>query len=258
MNRKKPNPKPVTVVNSQRVTPNMQRITLKGDALMNFPADCEGGYIKLMFDAAGNTIEKMVEGERPVLRTYTIRRFMPEQSSIEVDFVRHITEDLQCGFAARWAENAKVGDSISIMGPGPLADLDPDADWYFMVADMTALPALSAKIKTLPRDAKGYAVIKVQQSEDIQEIEAPSGFKVTWLVEGESLSQSAEAQPWLDGSPFVWVACDFDSMRELRQYFRNEKEIDKDSIYISSYWKAGVSEDGHKAIKQEDAKSSGY
>lgn len=138
----------------------------------------------------------MVEGERPVMRTYTIRKFMPETSSIEVDFVRHITEDLQCGFAARWADNAKAGDSVSIMGPGPIADIDMAADWFFMVADMTALPALSAKIKTLPRDAKGYAVIKVQESNDIQEIEAPTGFKVTWLVEEDSLSESAEAQPW--------------------------------------------------------------
>lgn len=258
MNRKKPTPKYLTVVSSERVSPNMQRITLKGEALANFPEDCEGSYIKFLFDSAGNTIHEMVEGERPVMRTYTIRRFIPEQSSIEVDFVRHITEDLQCGFAARWAENAKAGDNVSIMGPGPIADIDMSADWFFMAADMTALPALSAKIKTLPRDAKGYAVIQVQQTEDIQEIEAPADFKVTWLVDGDSLPETVEAQPWLDGSPFVWVASEFDSMRALRRYFRNEKEIDKDSIYISSYWKQGVSEDGHKAIKQEDAKTSGY
>ncbi|GAM68752.1 hypothetical protein JCM19236_1074 [Vibrio sp. JCM 19236] len=193
MNRKKPTPKHLTVVSSERVSPNMQRITLQGEALTNFPADCEGSYIKFLFDSAGNAIHEMVEGERPVMRTYTIRKFMPEASSIEVDFVRHITKDLQCGFAARWADNAKAGDNVSIMGPGPIADIDMAADWFFMVADMTALPALSAKIKTLPRDAKGYAVIKVQQSDDIQEIEAPTGFKVTWLVEEDSLSESAEA-----------------------------------------------------------------
>lgn len=147
MNRKKPTPKHLTVVSSERVSPNMQRITLQGEALTNFPADCEGSYIKFLFDSAGNAIHEMVEGERPVMRTYTIRKFMPEASSIEVDFVRHITKDLQCGFAARWADNAKAGDNVSIMGPGPIADIDMAADWFFMVADMTALPALSAKIK---------------------------------------------------------------------------------------------------------------
>jgi NADPH-dependent ferric siderophore reductase len=45
-------------------------------------------------------------------------------------------------------------------------------------------------------------------------------------------------------------------MRALRQYFRNEKEVDRENIYISSYWKKGVSEDGHKVIKREDAESN--
>ncbi len=49
---------------------------------------------------------------------------------------------------------------------------------------------------------------------------------------------------------------EFDSMRALRQYFRNEKEVDRENIYISSYWKQGVSEDGHKVIKREDAESN--
>jgi NADPH-dependent ferric siderophore reductase len=42
-------------------------------------------------------------------------------------------------------------------------------------------------------------------------------------------------------------------MRALRQYFRNEKEVERGNIYISSYWKKGVSEEGHKVIKQQDA-----
>ena len=44
-------------------------------------------------------------------------------------------------------------------------------------------------------------------------------------------------------------------MRELRQYFRNEKEVAKENIYISSYWKRGVTKDGHKAIKRADAET---
>ncbi|MEZ9513002.1 siderophore-interacting protein [Vibrio breoganii] len=258
MSRKKPTPKRVTVVSSDQISPNMQRIQLKGEALAAFPEDCEGSYIKFLFDSEGNTIAAMVEGQRPVMRTYTIRRFFPDESTIEVDFVRHITHDLQCGFAARWANTAKVGDEISIMGPGPIADINLEADWFFMVADMTGLPALSAKARTLPSDAKGYAVIQVHEQEDIQSIELPSNMQAVWIHAEDSLSEHAQAQTWLDGNPFVWVATDFDSMRELRQYFRNDKEIDKQDIYISSYWKQGVSEDGHKAIKKQDAEESGF
>ncbi len=49
---------------------------------------------------------------------------------------------------------------------------------------------------------------------------------------------------------------EFDAMRELRHYFQNDKQVPRELIYISSYWKSGVSEDGHKAFKQQDAQQS--
>ncbi|WP_394143084.1 siderophore-interacting protein [Vibrio atypicus] len=249
--------KHVTVISSQTVTPNMQRITLQGDAFADFPADCEGGYIKLMFTPAGGTdIEALPEGERPILRTYTIRRFDIDKRQIEVDFVRHITESLQCGFAARWAMSTQAGDSISIRGPGLIQNMNTEADWFFMTADMTSLPALSAKVRKLPQDAKGYAVIKVESQQDIQPLDAPNGIEVKWITEG-TLQDTVTQLKWLEGDASVWCACEFDSMRALRQYFRNEKQVKRENIYISSYWKLGVSEDGHKTIKQQDAEEQG-
>ncbi|MFS1443115.1 MULTISPECIES: siderophore-interacting protein [unclassified Vibrio] len=81
---------------------------------------------------------------------------------------------------------------------------------------------------------------------------------ITWLIEDETeetLSQTVRSIEWLDGQVSVWTACEFESMRELRQYFRNEKEVAKENIYISSYWKRGVTEDGHKVLKQQDAQA---
>ena len=256
--KKKPSPKQVTVIATETITPNMQRITLQSPELSEFPANCEGGYIKLLFTPRGETeIKALAEGERPVMRTYTIRRFNPQDGTIEVDFVRHITHDLQCGFAARWALKVAVGETIFIAGPGTIQDMTTEADWFFMVADMTALPALSAKVRHLPEESKGYAVIKVLSEQDIQSISVPSNLQVKWIYADDSLEQAVRELPWLDGTASVWCACEFDSMRALRQYFRNEKEVDRENIYISSYWKQGVSEDGHKAIKQQDAQEQG-
>lgn len=144
--KKKPQPKTLVVTDTETITPNMQRLTLQGEALSHFPRDCEGSYIKLLFnDMGGPDLSILSEDDRPIMRTYTIRRFHPETSSIEVDFVRHVTQDLQCGFAARWAMAAQKGDTINIVGPGSISNLNTEADWFFMAADMTALPALSAK-----------------------------------------------------------------------------------------------------------------
>lgn len=255
--KNKPEPKELTVAHTETITPNMQRLTLQGEALGQFPADCEGSYIKLLFNEIGSTDIKSLSPEsRPLMRTYTIRRYHPEKCSIEVDFVRHITQDLQCGFAARWAMTAQEGDTINIVGPGSISHVNTNADWFFMAADMTALPALSAKIRTLPEEAKGYAVISVISAADIQPLHAPAGIELIWLTEGQSLAETVRELKWLDGDAAVWCACEFDSMRALRQYFRNEKEVERENIYISSYWKQGVAEDGHKAIKREDAESN--
>ncbi|MCG9677518.1 siderophore-interacting protein [Vibrio sp. Isolate24] len=251
---KKPSAKTLIVQSTESVTPNMQRITLQGSGLADFPNECEGGYIKLLFNQEGSTdLSQLTETERPVMRTYTIRQFDPKACAIEVDFVRHITQDLQCGFAARWAMGAKVGDTISIAGPGSISTMNLQADWFFMVADMTALPALSVKVRSLPEQAKGYAVIQVESEEDIQPVDAPKNVEVIWLNASQSLVDQVRKLTWLEGMASIWCACEFDSMRQLRQYFRNEKEVGRENIYISSYWKQGVSEDGHKVIKRQDA-----
>ena len=45
-------------------------------------------------------------------------------------------------------------------------------------------------------------------------------------------------------------------MRALRRYFREERDVARGSLYVSSYWKQGVSEDQHKIVKQQDAAAS--
>ncbi|MFI3276603.1 siderophore-interacting protein [Vibrio sp.] len=255
----KPSPITLTITQTSTITPNMQRITLSGEGLSKYPTECAGGYIKLLFSPLGTTdLSQLSEGERPTMRTYTIRQYNPVEQFIEVDFVRHITKDLQCGFAARWAMNAQVGDTISVAGPGLIQGLNLESDWFFLVADMTSLPALSAKVKTLPEHATGHAVVQINSAADKQALEAPEGIKITWLIEDETeetLSQTVRSIEWLNGQVSVWTACEFESMRELRQYFRNEREVAKENIYISSYWKRGVTEDGHKVLKQQDAQT---
>jgi len=249
----KPAPKQLTVVSNDTVSPNMQRVTFHGDDIASFPADCAGGYIKLLFDSQGNTdLSGLPEGQRPHMRSYTIKSFSAQNSTIVVDFVRHETTDLTMGFASRWVMSAKAGDNIFIVGPGQIKPIETSVDWYFMVADMTALPALSAKIKELPSDAKGYAVIKVVSFDDIQAIDIPSNMQIRWITKESCLLTTVKELPWLEGEVFVWSATEFEEMRELRQYFRDEHAVDRDRIYISSYWKRGVSEDGHKAAKRLD------
>ncbi|MGC7893789.1 siderophore-interacting protein [Vibrio anguillarum] len=249
---------PLTVVGSQQISPSLQRITLQGDSIEHFTLENEGDYIKLLFSEDGSTdLSRLTPDQRPIMRTYTIRSFDATNNRIEIDFVRHEAEDKQCGFAVRWAMHTAIGDTISIAGPGKAQGLNLSGSWFFLAADMTALPALAAQLKRLPRDAKGYAVIEIEHVDDKQALQAPENIEISWVVKDSStnLATSVIEKNWLGENGSVWCACEFDTMRTLREYFRNEKEIAKDNIYISSYWKRGVSEDGHKQLKQTDAQT---
>lgn len=258
---KKPQPVTATVHAVTSISPNMNRVVFKSESFTNYPADCEGGYIKLLFTQTGDTdLSGLDINEKPTLRTYTIRTFDPNQQTIEVDFVLHDSDkqDGASGFGAHWGERAQPGDQILIGGPGPISGLNQDTDFFFFVADMTALPAMSVKLKQLPAEATGYAVIEVNCREDIQPLIAPAQFEIDWVIVSEhgQLAQDVRAKPWPQGRVSVWCACEFETMRNLRQYFRNEREVGRDYIYISSYWKNGVTEDGHKVLKQQDAKAN--
>lgn len=281
----KPNSRLLTVIASQQLTPNMQRIRFQADDLSSFPSDAEGGYIKLLFTQNGDTdISQLAADERPKMRTYTIRHLRQALNQLDVDFVRHEPSvmDLSLmdssvmdpsvmdssvmdpnvmvpsvnsgGFASAWAQSARVGDTISIAGPGEIKPLNLNLDWYFLVADMTALPALAAQLTKLPATAKGYAVIEINHADDKQTLIKPDGIAVVWVIahSAKTLTGQVQELTWLSGEASVWCACEFSTMRALRVYFRNEKVVDKDNLYISSYWKSGCTEDGHKIAKRDD------
>ncbi|MFT5808141.1 MAG: NADPH-dependent ferric siderophore reductase [Moritella dasanensis] len=252
----KPNGRLVTVIDSQQITPNMQRISFQADDLSDFPADAAGGYIKLLFTEQGDTdLSQLGADERPKMRTYTIRHLRQSLDQFDVDFVRHEHDHNGGGFAAHWSQAATVGNTISIAGPGEIKPVNVDADWYFLVADMTALPALAAQLTKLPATATGYAVIEINHVDDKQALTKPDGIEVIWVVANTAktnLLTAVKTLTWQQGEVSVWCACEFSDMRALRTYFRNDKAVDKDNIYISSYWKSGCTEDGHKIAKRND------
>ncbi|MCM5704599.1 siderophore-interacting protein [Larsenimonas salina] len=247
--RKKPAPRTLELLDRVRLTPNMLRLTLGGEGMAEFPeTDQSGGYVKLMIEQ-GN--------ERPTaVRTYTVRAQRPE--AIDVDVVLHKDH----GPASHWAVTAELGARLSVGGPGPKKTVDTEADWCLLAADMTALPALAVNLETMPETMTGAAFIEVTSRDDIQTLEAPAGIELHWVVnptpgveaEASPLVEAVTAWPWPEtGRGFVWGACEFSSMRALRHYVKQVRGLDRRQLYISSYWKNGLAEDGHKVVKQDDA-----
>ncbi|RJS93351.1 siderophore-interacting protein [Salinisphaera sp. Q1T1-3] len=244
----RPAPRRFTVLDNRLLTPGMRRITLGGDGMADFPAEQESAYVKLHFAQA--------HSERPLLRTYTIRH--QRADAVDIDFVRHT----HGGPASRWAEAVEPGATIDIGGPGPAKRVDATADWFLLVGDMTALPAIGANIETLPREACGHAVIEVHDEADIQPLDAPAGLTIDWRINPspgrrpDLLVDAVRELAWRPGRPAVWAACEFSGMRRLRTHFREERGLPREALYISSYWQLGADETDHKAAKRADAQET--
>ena len=248
----------VTVAQRQQLTPNVVRMTLSGEALSKLPEDCAGGYMKTMFPSTGTGLYASlldlagIDTSRTIKRSYTIRSVDPAQQKLVLDFTEHGAG----GPAAEWLASAKVGDPIVLTGPGPIKMLDPTVDCVFLAGDMTGLAAIAVNLQRLPKTMRGLAVIEILSEDDKQSLDAPEGVELHWVVtpdpHASKLAQEVRRLPWPGTAGErvgVWSATEFSSMKSLRAYFRDERAVNKDDMYISSYWKLDSSDEQHKRAK---------
>ena len=212
----------------------MLRVTLGGSELASFPQDSEGGYVKLQPGAPGDS-------GKPLVRTYTIRNFHPatagSEAELNIDFVTHESE----GPAAQWAIDCAPGDTIKVGGPGPRKSLDHSADWFLLVGDMSALPAISVHLERLPADATGHVLLEVIGPDDRQPLSVSPGMRVDWFVNAtretpsQVLLNAVKALPSPIGQPSVWVAGEFSQSLAIRTYLKTHFDIARTHMYASSY-----------------------
>ncbi len=239
----------ITVRKIHQLSPNMKRITFTSKDLEDFPENENGGYIKFLFK------KKTSEKEESLARPYTIRNFRKYNLELDVDFSYHSGDK---GYATEWAYRAKIGDKISISGPGSKQLINKDSNWFFFVGDMTSLPAIGSYLEQLHKNAIGFVVIEITSVDDKIELKKPKHMNLKWIIKSNNknidnfLNEVKEVE-WLDKKPYIWVACEFTKMKLLRDYFQKEKKICKNEMYISSYWKSGLDQEEHKVVKKEDS-----
>jgi len=236
----------IKITNISQLSPNMKRITFHSKDFFDFPENEDGGYVKLLF--------KQESSDNSFLRPYTIRSFRKNKLELDIDFSYHFGNQ---GYATKWASHAKIGDEILISGPGLKKPINENSDWFFFVGDMTALPAIACYLERIPKSAIGFVVLEIISKDDKIELVKPKNIKIKWVVKSKQnpsvLEDAVKEINWLNGKPYVWVACEFNKMRNLRNFFQKDKKISKNEMYISSYWKLGLDQEKHKLVKKEDS-----
>ncbi|MGV9387899.1 siderophore-interacting protein [Streptomyces olivaceus] len=259
--RKPRRPHTAQVVRTERLTPHMQRVVLGGEGLAAFTADtCTDHYVKLLFPAGGATYPEPFDMERireefpreqwPVTRTYTVRHWDAEHREMTLDFVIHGDE----GLAGPWAQRVRPGETVLFMGPGGAYAPDTTADWHLLAGDESALPAIARSLEALPDGARAFVFVEVDGPEEEQKID--SDVEVVWLHRGDrpvgrALVEAVRALNFPEGRLHAFVHGEAACVKELRRYLRVEREIPREDLSISGYWRLGHNEDGWQASKRE-------
>lgn len=254
----RPGPRVLTVKRARHLTPNMIRVTFAGPELAGVPEGCEGANCKLMLPEPGETREafetRLAQGPAPVRRTYTVRHYRADAQEMDIDFVDHGPN----GPASAWAGQAAPGGFLGFAGPGPAKVTRFDADWYLVAADPSALPVAAATLEAMPRDAKGVAIFEITSEADKQDIDAPAGIALHWLVHPNPAQPSTaqetliRALDWPEGRVQTCIAGESGVIRALRAFLHQEKALPRQDTYISGYWKIGLVEDEHQKMKRAE------
>ncbi|MFE4721090.1 siderophore-interacting protein, partial [Streptomyces sp. NPDC056728] len=258
--RRKPTAHRGEVLRTERLTPHMQRVVLGGDGLAAFTAGgCTDHYVKLQFPLDGVTYpepfdlgrirEELPREQWPVTRTYTVRAWDPVARELTLDFVVHGDE----GIAGPWARDVQPGASVHLSGPGGAYAPDSTADWHLLAGDESALPAIAAALEALPEGAVTHAFVEVSDAAEEQKID--SAAQVVWLHRGdrpvgEALVEAVRGLAFPAGRVQAFVHGEAGFVKELRRHLRTEREIPREDLSISGYWRLGHNEDGWQASKR--------
>ena len=249
------------VIEAYDVTPSMRRVVLGGEQLGAFEnnghqispffTDNADDHVKIVIpepdgsNSAPTQDDGHLDWTREQLgraRDYTPRRFDPEAGRLELDFVRHAG-----GRAAEWAVNAKPGDRIPVAGPRGTTVVPDDVDWYLLVGDDTALPAIGRWIESLPAGAQVSAVVLVPTAADEQDFDHEVDLSISWLHRDQladaevntAVFDAVRSIKWRDGQVYAWAAGEASMLRPIRRWLKQDRAVDRGHTDVSGYWRAG-------------------
>lgn len=245
----------------ERLTPRLVRVVLGGPGLDAFePTDSTDQYVNVVFPPEGapysvpfDVDEARTTEHRPIGRRYTIRSWDPATRRVTIDFVVHG----DVGVAGRWAQHAQPGDLLQFVGPSGGYRPDPDADWYLMVGDESALPAIAASLEAVPAGRPVMAVLLVDDADHELELATPGDLSVRWVhrlagddAPGRFLS-AVQSLDLRDGTVSAFVHGEAAETRAVRKHLLGERGMERARVSVSPYWRRGQSDEAWREVKRE-------
>lgn len=241
----------------QRLAPHLVRVTLAGDALDGFTSLGFDDHVKLFFPdpdtgvlvapQAGPEGPVWPEGQRPLMRDYTPRYYDPVARTLAIDFALHEP----AGPATRWAQQARVGQTLGVGGPRGSMVVPAGFDWHLLVGDATALPAMARRLEELPAGARAEVLVEVDSAADQIALPSAAAVRVQWVVRSPGVAhpllEALRSTPLPAGVFFAWLACESAQAKVLRAHLVTECRANPQWVKASAYWRRGVA-DAHESL----------
>jgi len=235
----------LTVTAVQRLTPSMQRITFASPDLHDFESLGSDDHFKLLLPVAPGQGRN---GADVALRDYTPRAYDAAKGTMVVDFALH-----EAGPATAWALAAKVGDQLKTGGPRGSTVVADDFDWYLLIGDETALPAIGRRLEELRPGVPVTTLISVDSDADRQAIQTRADWTALWLCRGGKSPQedadlfraalAGRAMP--PGEGYIWIAAEAKVARIMREYALTTLKHPMEWVKAAGYWVQGEAGAGH-------------
>lgn len=268
----------LSVLRTERLSPHWMRVTLGGGEIERFRPMGFDQWFRLFLPIGGDAglervpakanrmfgylkFLRIPDGERPVMRNYTVRAYRPATAAsgaeIDVDFVLHgSAADGTAGPASRWAETCAPGEHVLIIDEGLTFNPQRGADRVLLIGDETALPAIAAICASLPAHAVGTAIIEAPAEEDALDFPHPPGVELVWITRPHGSAPGALALETLrttvlPDAPFHTYAAGEQSLAAgARRHLVGERGVDKQSVSFCGYWKIGAAAPASKAARE--------
>jgi NADPH-dependent ferric siderophore reductase len=233
----------LTVSSTELLTPHMLRFGFTSPDLHDFVSASHDDHVKLFFPD-----DKAANGGKTCMRDFTPRRFDSIRGTVFIDFALH-----EAGPAMRWAASARVGDTLQIGGPKGSTVVPDDFDWYLLIGDETALPAIGRRVEEL-RTGVPVATFVVTPAGEAEDFDTKALWTPHWIArdaspDDSSLLRAALADyAWPNGEGFVWIAAEASVARNIRTYIVDERGHPRQWTKAAGYWKRGHA-DAHEKIE---------
>lgn len=219
----------LTVVDARYLSRSMRRVEFWSEDLHDFDSASPDDHVKLFFASADGT----------VMRDFTPRLFDPAACTLAIDFALH-----DRGPATEWARSAKPGDILEIGGPRGSTIVPDDFDWYLLMGDASALPAICRRLEELRADVTVHCILLVDSVDDQVEVATATNLTVDWVVrdrtsQGDVSAMQAFLDRWIqpEGDGFVFIAAENLVVQALKDAVLSSGH-NPNWVKASGYWTA--------------------